>query len=139
MNVSQKNFEPFHIVSTILGLDDETVNPLSDQVIAPAMAPITINREIGVIKPNEDQEGGDEDDTDDQISFVTVEELSENGQIDDWILGHSPSGVSQEADLDRYSEAEPMEEPWFGSGTNLNRTMVIKRQYHLYILLHHQP
>ena len=73
------------------------------------MAPITINREIGVIELNEDQEGGDEDDTDDQISFVTIEELSENGQIDDWILGHSPSGVSQEADHDMYSEAEPME------------------------------
>ncbi|EFX69691.1 hypothetical protein DAPPUDRAFT_113435 [Daphnia pulex] len=69
------------------------------------MVPITINREIDVIEPNEDQDGSD--DTDDQISFVTVEELSENGLIDDWILDHSPSGVFQEADVN--PEAEPIE------------------------------
>ena len=80
------------------------------------MAPITINCEIGVIEPNEDQDDSEEDDTDDQISFETVEELSENGQIDDWVLGHSPSGVFQEADHDvaltsflQNSEVEPME------------------------------
>ena len=52
--------------------DDESVNPLPDQVNALAMAPITINRDIGVIEPIEDQDGSGEDDTDDQISFVTV-------------------------------------------------------------------
>jgi hypothetical protein len=89
--------------------DDEIENPLPNQVNAPAMAPITINREIGVIEPNKDQDGSEEDDTDDQISFVTVEELSENGLIDDWVLSHSPSGVFQEADHDVNSEAGPIE------------------------------
>ncbi|XP_045022916.1 uncharacterized protein LOC116936156 [Daphnia magna] len=89
--------------------DDEGVNPSLDQVNAPAVTPSTINREIGVIEPNDDLDCSEEDDTDDQISFVTVEELSEIGQIDDWVLGHSPSGVFQEADHDVNSEAEPME------------------------------
>ena len=77
--MSLQNFEPFHIVSTILGLDDEVVNPSLDQVNAPVVTPSTINREIGVIEPNDDQDCSEEDDTDEQISFITVEELSENG------------------------------------------------------------
>ncbi len=67
--------------------DEEIENPLPNQVNAPAMAPITINREIGVIEPNEDQDGSEEDDTDDQISFVTVKELSENGLMTGyWVI-----------------------------------------------------
>ena len=73
------------------------------------MAPITINREIGVIEPDEDQDGSEEDDTDDQISLVIARLVFLKKLTMMCILK-----------LNQWKS-------------------VTKRQYHLYTFLHHQP